>query len=76
MHILGEFIYQFDQSAPINGLLTQLSSILAGIPCELSLIKLNKLVIEIQVEDKYFQTISDQLTSLTFTNLEVLLKRL
>jgi hypothetical protein len=76
MHILGEFIYQFDQSAPINGLLTQLSSILAGIPCELSLIKLNKLVIEIQVEDKYFQTVSDQLSSLTFTNLEVLLKRL
>jgi hypothetical protein len=76
MHILGEFIYQFDQSAPINGLLTQLSSILAGIPCELSLIKLNKLVIEIQVEDKYFQTVSDQLSLLTFNNLEVLLKRL
>ena len=75
MHILGEFIYQFDQSAPINGLLTQLSSILAGIPCELSLIKLNKLVIEIQVEDKYFQAVSDQLSLLTFNNLEVLLKR-
>ena len=74
MNILGEFIYQLDQSAPINGLLTQLSSILAGIPCELSLIKLNKLVIEIQVVDKYFQTISDQLSSLTFTDLEVLLK--
>ena len=76
MHILGEFIYQFDQSAPINGLLTQLSSVLEDIPCELSLVKLNKLVIEIQVEDKHFQSISDQLSSLTFNNLEVLLKRL
>jgi hypothetical protein len=76
LNILGEFIYQLDQSAPIDELLTQLSPILEGVPCEISLVKLDELIFEIHIGDKYFQAISDQLSSLTTTNFEVRLNRL
>ncbi len=76
LNILGEFVYQLDQSAPIDELLTQLSPILEGVPCEISLVKLDELIFEIHIQDKYFQAISEQVTSFTPSNFKVRLNRL
>jgi hypothetical protein len=75
LNILGEFVYQLDQSAPIDELLTQLSPILEGVPSEISLVKLDELIFEIHVQDKYFQAISEQLASFTSSNFKVRLNR-
>jgi len=76
LNILGEFVYQLDQSTPIDALLAQFSSILEGIPCEISLVKLDELIFDISVGEKYFSTVSERLSSLTPANFEVRLNRL
>jgi len=76
LNILGEFVYQLDQSTPIDALLAQLSSILEGIPCEISLVKLDELIFDVSVGDQYFSTVSERLSSLTPANCEVRLNRL
>ena len=71
LNILGEFFYQLDQGAPINDLLTKLSRILGEIPCEISLVKLSMLTIDIYVEDKYVEGISEKIESIDLDNISI-----
>jgi len=71
LNILGEFFYQLDQGAPINDLLTKLSRILGEIPCEISLVKLSMLTIDIYVEEKYVEGISEKIESIDLDNLSI-----
>ena len=71
LNILGEFFYQLDQGAPINDLLTKLSRILGEIPCEISLVKLSMLTIDIYVEDKYVEAISEKIESIDLDNISI-----
>ena len=71
LNILGEFFYQLDQGAPINDLLTKLSRILGEIPCEISLVKLSMLTIDIYVEDKYVEAISEKIESIALDNISI-----
>jgi hypothetical protein len=61
LNILGGFIYQLDQSSPLNTLLTELANILDGVPCELSLVKLEQLTLEIMVDEKFQQRIAAEI---------------
>jgi hypothetical protein len=63
LNILGGFIYQLDQNSPVNNLLTQLAKILDGVPCELSLVKLEQLTLEIMVDEKYQQRIAAEINA-------------
>jgi hypothetical protein len=71
LNILGEFFYQLDQGAPINDLLTKLSRILSEIPCEISLVKLSMLTIDINVEDEYVEGISKKIESIALDNIPI-----
>jgi hypothetical protein len=57
LNILGEFIYQLDQSISIGDFLTKLSRELDEIPCEITVVKLQVLQFEINVEDKFIDQI-------------------
>jgi hypothetical protein len=71
LNILGEFFYQLDQGAPINDLLTKLSRILGAIPCEISLVKLSMLTIDINVEDEYVEGISEKIESIDLDSISI-----
>ena len=71
LNILGEFFYQLDQGAPINDLLTKLSRILGEIPCEISLVKLSMLTIDVYVEEKYVEGISEKIESIDLDNISI-----
>ena len=71
LNILGEYIYQLDQSTPIDLLLTKLSRTLGDIPCEISLVKLGMLTFDITVESKYVQQISKEFESISLENISV-----
>ena len=71
LNILGEYIYQLDQSTPIDLLLTKLSRSLGDIPCEISLVKLGLLTFDINVDSKYVQEISKDFESMSLENISV-----
>jgi len=71
LNILGEFFYQLDQGAPINDLLTKLSRILGEIPCEISLVKLSMLTIDVYVEEKYVEGISEKIESIDLDSISI-----
>jgi hypothetical protein len=73
LSILGDFIYQLDQSANVDLLLAKLTKILEDVPCEISLVKLRDLTFEISVEPKYIDRITPELDELahTLTNISV-----
>ena len=63
LNILGDFIYQFDSNAPVTKLIEELQRILEGIPCEISLVKLSSLTLDITIESQYIQEVSYKLDS-------------
>ena len=71
LNILGEYIYQLDQSTPIDVLLAKFSRTLGDIPCEISLVKLGMLTFDINVESKYVQEISKEFESISLENISV-----
>jgi hypothetical protein len=76
LNILGEFIYQLDQSSRINELLSDLSRILKDVPAEFNFVKLDKLTVEIAVDSEFFDAIAGQLSAIaqSYTNLNLLMK--
>jgi hypothetical protein len=76
LNILGEFIYQLDQSSRINELLSDLSRALKDVPAEFNFVKLDKLTVEIAVDSEFFDAIAGQLSAiaLSYTNLNLLMK--
>jgi len=71
LNILGEYIYQLDQSTPIDVFLAKLFRTLGDIPCEISLVKLGMLTFDINIESKYVQEISSEIESMSFDNISV-----
>ena len=71
LNILGEYIYQLDQSTPIDVFLTKLSRTLGDIPCEISVVKLGALTFDINVENKYLQDISKEFEAISSENISV-----
>jgi hypothetical protein len=71
LNILGDYIYQLDQSTPIDALLTKLSRTLGNIPCEISLVKLETLTFDVNVESKYVQEVSKEFDSIALENISV-----
>ena len=57
LNILGGFIYQLDQGTPIGEFLVKLSRELGEIPSEITLVKLERITFEINVEEKYLEQI-------------------
>ena len=76
LNILGEFIYQLDQSSRVNELLADLSRILKDVPAEFNFVKLDKLTVEITVDSKFFDAIAGRLSGIaqSYTNFKLVMK--
>ena len=73
LNVLGDFIYQLDNSSNADLLFSNLSKILGDVPCEISVVKLRDLTFDITLEPKYVENISSQVDAIAhlFSNISV-----
>ena len=64
LNILGDFIYQMDQSTDSDLLFSNLSKTLEDLLCEISLVKLRDLTFEISVDPQHLERVSSEIDSL------------